>query len=294
VHDDGVDVGGGANDEADATAGNKLRARCTRLNQVRHVQNPGTGATFSTCQLPVLVVLLPSIYIKSRVGCYGHLRRIRCSRSCGTLSHQQTYQQHITFRAPSIRKHVSLVPLDRCDIHLHRCNPPTHYLHLLTGNWRHCHTKSHALKPNGDPPLLSHFWHIWPLHSRCGSRTVCYTAIGNYRIIADNPPRTDQDYCYPKVIGYKPAVIMSEIDGTSFSRVGTATADGLTNAFILHPIACGLAFIAGFCAFGGWVGSLIGTFLAVLAWIIALVVMVLDFVVFGVSSSIRVSNAPLE
>jgi len=96
------------------------------------------------------------------------------------------------------------------------------------------------------------------------------------------PVTTDQDQCFPKTIGYKPAAIMSEIDGTTFSRVGTATADGLTNAFILHPIACGLAFIAGLCAIGGWIGSLIATMIAVLAWIITLVVMVIDFIVFGV------------
>jgi len=101
--------------------------------------------------------------------------------------------------------------------------------------------------------------------------------------VLDVPPvTTDQDYCSKKAIGYKPAEIMSEIDGTSFSRVGTATADGLTNAFVLHPVASGLAFIAAFCAIGGWVGSLIATFIAVVAWIVALVVMVLDFVVFGV------------
>jgi len=101
--------------------------------------------------------------------------------------------------------------------------------------------------------------------------------------VLDVPPvTTDQDYCSKKAIGYKPAAIMSEIDGTSFSRAGTATADGLTNAFVLHPVASGLAFIAGLCAIGGWVGSLIATLIAILAWIIALVVMVIDFVVFGV------------
>ena len=75
---------------------------------------------------------------------------------------------------------------------------------------------------------------------------------------------------------------MSQIDGTTFSLIGTHTADDLTNAFILHPIACGLAFIAGLCAIGGFVGSLIATFIAVIAWVLTLVVMVIDFVAFGV------------
>jgi hypothetical protein len=99
--------------------------------------------------------------------------------------------------------------------------------------------------------------------------------------------RSDQDWCSPKAIGYKPAVIMSAIDGTSFSRVGTATADGLTNAFVLHPVAAGLAFIAALCSIGGIFGGLLATLIAILAWLITLVVMVIDFVVFGVSFFLR-------
>jgi hypothetical protein len=59
----------------------------------------------------------------------------------------------------------------------------------------------------------------------------------------------------------------------------------------LHPVASGLAFIAGLCAIGGWLGSLIGTIIAILAWIITLVVMVIDFVVFGVSIPPKLLNA---
>jgi hypothetical protein len=87
------------------------------------------------------------------------------------------------------------------------------------------------------------------------------------------------------VIGYKPAVIMAEIDHTTFSNAGSDTADALTNAFILHPIACGLAFIAGLAALGGVIGGFISTLVAAVAWIITLVVMAIDFAAFGVSSS---------
>jgi len=96
------------------------------------------------------------------------------------------------------------------------------------------------------------------------------------------PVTTDQDYCSKKSIGYKPAEIMSQVDGTHFSRVGTDTTDALTNAFVLHPIACGLAFIAALCSIGGVIGGLVGSIVAVIAWVITLVVMVIDFVVFGV------------
>jgi hypothetical protein len=95
--------------------------------------------------------------------------------------------------------------------------------------------------------------------------------------------RTDQDLCFPKVIGYKPARIMEEIDHTTFSSAGSDSADALTNAFVLHPVACGLAFIAGLVALGGVIGGLIGTLIAAVAWIITLVVMAIDFAAFGVS-----------
>jgi hypothetical protein len=98
--------------------------------------------------------------------------------------------------------------------------------------------------------------------------------------------RTDQDYCSKKTIGYKPVDIMAQIEGTHFSRAGGATTNGLTDTFILHPIACGLAFIAALCAIGGVVGSLVGVIIGVIAWIITIVVMAIDFTVFGVCATI--------
>jgi len=61
---------------------------------------------------------------------------------------------------------------------------------------------------------------------------------------------TDQDYCYPKHIGYNPAQIMSQIDGTTFSTAATDSSKALTRVMILHPIACGVAFIAFLLALG--------------------------------------------
>jgi len=111
--------------------------------------------------------------------------------------------------------------------------------------------------------------------------SVTFGAFGH--CILDVPPvKTDQDLCFPKVIGYKPAVIMEEIDHTHFSRASSDSADALTNAFVLHPVACGLAFIAGICALGGVIGGLIGTMIAAVAWLITLVVMAIDFAAFGI------------
>ena len=97
------------------------------------------------------------------------------------------------------------------------------------------------------------------------------------------PAATDQDYCYPKSVGYSPATVMAQIDGTGFSEAASASADGLTYAMILHPIACGIAFIAFLLSIGaGVVGSLLGAIVAALAWVITLVAMAIDFSLFGI------------
>lgn len=76
---------------------------------------------------------------------------------------------------------------------------------------------------------------------------------------------------------------MSAVDGTPFSKATSDTVDGLTNAMILHPIACAVAFIAFALSCGaGVVGSLLGALVALLAWVLTLVVMAIDFSLFGV------------
>jgi len=97
------------------------------------------------------------------------------------------------------------------------------------------------------------------------------------------PAATDQDYCYPKSVGYSPAVIMAQIDGTGFSEAASDSADALTYAMILNPIACGLAFIAFLLSCGAGVfGSLLGFLVAAVAWIITLVAMAIEFALFGI------------
>jgi len=95
--------------------------------------------------------------------------------------------------------------------------------------------------------------------------------------------RTDQDFCYPKHIGYNPAEIMSQIDQTTFTTAATDTSKALTRVMILHPIACGVAFIAFLLALGSGVcGAIFAAMVAAVAWLITLVVMVTDFVLFGI------------
>ena len=118
--------------------------------------------------------------------------------------------------------------------------------------------------------------------------------------------RTDQDFCYQKSIGYQPANVMAVIEGeffaislqfsnkpkstdylppgTHFSASAADTVNGLTKAMVLHPIACALAFIAFCLSCGaGVIGSILGASVAVVAWVLTLVVMAIDFSIFGVS-----------
>jgi hypothetical protein len=102
--------------------------------------------------------------------------------------------------------------------------------------------------------------------------------------ILDVPPvTTDQDYCFPKTIGYKPASIMAQIDGTGFSTASGNTADALTKVMVLHPIACGLAFIAFILAIGsGCFGTFLASLVSAVTFIITVIVMATDFVAFGI------------
>lgn len=88
---------------------------------------------------------------------------------------------------------------------------------------------------------------------------------------------------------------MAAIDGKRFDRTASGSADGLTRVMILHPIACGLAFIAFLLALGAGVfGSLLSAMVAGVAWIITLIVMAIDFSLFGVCSIPDVGEVKLN
>jgi uncharacterized membrane protein len=76
---------------------------------------------------------------------------------------------------------------------------------------------------------------------------------------------------------------MSGIDHTTFDKAATDTTKALTRVMILHPVACGLAFIAFLLALGaGFCGAIFASMVAAIAWLVTLVVMVTDFVLFGI------------
>ena len=94
---------------------------------------------------------------------------------------------------------------------------------------------------------------------------------------------TDQDYCSGSHIGYDPARIMAAADHSSISEIAAGTSDGLTRVMILHPIACGVAFIAFLTSLGaGIVGSLAGAMIAFVAWVLTIVSLAVDFSLFGI------------
>lgn len=76
---------------------------------------------------------------------------------------------------------------------------------------------------------------------------------------------------------------MANIDQTDFTRIAGGTSDGLTNVMVLHPIECGLAFIAFLMSLGsGILGSFAGAMVALVAWVLTLISLAIDFTLFGV------------
>ncbi|KAG7288610.1 hypothetical protein NEMBOFW57_004964 [Staphylotrichum longicolle] len=111
--------------------------------------------------------------------------------------------------------------------------------------------------------------------------TVSFGTFGYCQNI-DNAP----DSCSRSRVGYSPAAIMSAIDGTEFSDYAEDTTRALTKAMILHPIACGINFIAFLLALGaGMVGSLLASLVALLAFLTTAVACIIDFVLFSIVKS---------
>jgi len=110
--------------------------------------------------------------------------------------------------------------------------------------------------------------------------TVAFGTFGH--CILDVKSNGD-DWCTGSHIGYDPASIMSSIDGDDFNFASAESTKGLTRVMVLHPVACGLAFIAFLCALGaGICGALFASLISAIAWIITLVIMAIDFALFGI------------
>lgn len=89
--------------------------------------------------------------------------------------------------------------------------------------------------------------------------------------------------CTKAHIGYSPVPLLDSLGVGDYGSASKNTADALTRVMILHPIGSGLAFIAFLAALGAsMIGSLLSAFIAGIAWLVTLVVLVTDFVGWGI------------
>ncbi|ORY23276.1 SUR7/PalI family-domain-containing protein [Naematelia encephala] len=93
-------------------------------------------------------------------------------------------------------------------------------------------------------------------------------------------PSSGADQCTGSHVGYDITTVTGTI--TSHSWVNKSI-HGLTKALILHPIACGLSFIAFIVALlSSQIGFLFASFLAFLAFLVSLASMAIDFALFTI------------
>jgi len=104
-----------------------------------------------------------------------------------------------------------------------------------------------------------------------------------YCVLDVKGPKDDQDYCTKTQIGYNPALEVARADSTDFSTASENTSKALTRVMILHPILCGMAFIAFLLALGsGICGALLASLVSALTWALSVVVLATDFTLWGI------------
>ncbi|ERT02241.1 pali-domain-containing protein [Sporothrix schenckii 1099-18] len=87
--------------------------------------------------------------------------------------------------------------------------------------------------------------------------------------------------CSPRKIGYNPAAVIH--DDEHFSNASEDSTKALTRVMVLHPIATGVAFIAFLLAVGaGVIGSFLGALVSLVAFLITVIVLITDFVLFHI------------
>lgn len=77
--------------------------------------------------------------------------------------------------------------------------------------------------------------------------------------------------------------MLSTVDSTDFSDSARKSTNALTKAMILHPIVVGMSFLSFLLALGaGVLGSFLAAMVSLLTFIVTLVALVIDFVLFAV------------
>ncbi|PKS07558.1 hypothetical protein jhhlp_006162 [Lomentospora prolificans] len=91
------------------------------------------------------------------------------------------------------------------------------------------------------------------------------------------------DQCSEAKVGYNPADVMESVDGTEVASYSETTTKALTRVMVLHPVAAGLCFIAFILTLGaGAFGSFVASLIAFTAFLVTAIVMICDFVLFGI------------
>lgn len=88
--------------------------------------------------------------------------------------------------------------------------------------------------------------------------------------------------CSGPRMGYSPGRLVDGIDSIDVGRAAESTMRGLTHAFILHPIAGGVSFIAFLMSLKTGFLNLVTTLVAVFAFILAVITLAIDFSCFVV------------
>ncbi|KUI61354.1 pH-response regulator protein palI/prr-5 [Cytospora mali] len=119
--------------------------------------------------------------------------------------------------------------------------------------------------------------------SNATSEHYSEVSFGTFGYCFLNTADDNRDYCSHHKVGYRPANIMTGIEDTSFSDYSRDVTHVLTKVMILHPIATGIAFIAFVLALGsGFFGSLLAAFTSLLAFVVTVVALICDFVLFSI------------
>ena len=89
--------------------------------------------------------------------------------------------------------------------------------------------------------------------------------------------------CTKSHIGYSPVPLLASLGAGDYGSASRDTADALTRVMILHPIAAAFAFLAFITAIGAsFIGSLCAALISAVAWLVTLVVLITDFVAWGI------------
>jgi hypothetical protein len=89
--------------------------------------------------------------------------------------------------------------------------------------------------------------------------------------------------CTKSRIGYSPVPFLDSIGAGDYGSASENTAKALTRVMVLHPVACGLAFLAFLASLGASIiGSLCAALMSSVAWLVTLVVLITDFVAWGI------------